>query len=327
MVGGRRVATARFAFPDAVPTPVAAARSALLRQVGLGAVLAAALATLAALLVTRRVSRPLLALTDAARAVAAGEREPDALPNTAPGELGRLSRAFADMAAQLRRQERLRRAVIADVSHELRTPVTILRGQTEALLDGIAEPTPDRLVSLHDEVLRLGRLTDDLATLSAADAAGITLRPADVDLGELTRRAAEAMRGHLHDAGLRLEIATAEPVHAQADAERVTQMIANLLTNAAKFTPAGGGVTVSLARSGGEAVLTVADTGPGIPADELPHVFERFWRGRSAGTRSGSGVGLAVVQALVTAHGGNVGVTSPPGGGARFVVRLPAGTG
>lgn len=323
VVDGARVGTAEISLPSGADAAVTAARDALLRTVGIGAALAVLLAAVAAVFVTRSMSRPLVALATATRSFAAGDPNPERLLQPAPGELGDVARSFTAMAASVRRQDELRRAVVADVAHELRTPVTILRGQTEQLLDGIAPPTTAALVSLHDEVLRLQRLTDDLATLSAADAAGLALHTAPVDLAKLTRGAVEAMSATFDDAGLPVELDTADPVVVDGDATRLTQVVTNLLTNAAKFTPAGGTVTVTLGRDGTDAVLTVADTGPGIPADELPHLFERFWRGRAAGSRSGTGIGLAVVHALVTAHGGTVTADSPASGGARFTVRQP----
>lgn len=324
LVNGQQVGSARLALPSATPAPVSAARAALLRQVGLGAALAVLLATVASVLVSRRLSRPLIALAAATRAFAAGDPHPDTPLRAAPGEIGEVGRAFTDMAATVRDQDELRRAVIADVAHELRTPVTILRGQTEQLLDGIAEPTPERLVSLHDEVLRLERLTDDLATLSAADAAGLALRPGPVDLGKLAERTVEAMSAQFEDAELQVSVDTDNDVVVHGDPERLAQVMTNLLTNAAKFTPPGGQVSVCVRRPEREVVLTITDTGPGIAADELPHVFERFWRGRAAGSRSGTGVGLAVVHTLIGAHGGTITAASPPGAGARFTVRLPA---
>lgn len=323
VVDGARVGTAEITLPSGADAAVTGARDALLRTVGIGAALAVLLAAVAAVFVTRSMSQPLVALATATRSFAAGDPNPERLLQPAPGELGDVARSFTAMAATVRRQDELRRAVVADVAHELRTPVTILRGQTEQLLDGIAPPTTARLVSLHDEVLRLQRLTDDLATLSAADAAGLALHTAPIDLAKLTRGAVEAMSATFDDAGLHVELDTVDPVVVDADATRLTQVVTNLLTNAAKFTPAGGTVTVTLGRYGPDAVLTVADTGPGIPADELPHLFERFWRGRAAGARSGTGIGLAVVHALVTAHGGTVTADSPAGGGARFTVRHP----
>ncbi|HEX2805699.1 MAG TPA: HAMP domain-containing sensor histidine kinase, partial [Kineosporiaceae bacterium] len=267
-------------------------------------------------------SRPLLALADAARALAAGEADPARLVRSAPGELGEVGRAFTAMAATVRREEELRRAVVADVAHELRTPVTILRGQTEQLLDGVAEPTPQRLVSLHDEVLRLQRLTDDLATLSAADAAAVSLHPVATDLSDLVRDAVQAMASQFDDADLTVDLDAADSVVVLGDATRLTQVATNLLSNAIKFTPPGGHVTVTV-RDGAQAELAVRDNGPGIPDEELPHVFERFWRGHDARSRGGSGIGLAVVQALVTAHGGEVTVARPGDGGTLVTVGLP----
>lgn len=323
MVDGRQVGTAQLTLPGGQPVPVAAARTALLQQVGLGAVMAVLLAAAAAAVVSRRMSLPLRALADATRAFAAGDPDPRTRLRPAPGELGEVAAAFTEMAAVVRRQDELRRAVVADVAHELRTPVTILRGQTEQLLDGLAEPTEARLVSLHDEVLRLGRLTDDLAALSAADAAGLALHPGPVDLGALTRRTVAAMSAQLTDADLTVVVDTGTGAEVAGDDARLTQIVTNLLSNAVKFTPPGGRVSVTAHRDGAEAVLTVTDTGPGIAADELPHVFERFWRGQAAGGRSGTGIGLAVVDALVHAHHGTVTATSPAEGGARFTVRFP----
>ena len=189
---------------------MAAARSEIMRAVGLGAVLAAVLAALAAAVVTRRITRPLVEKAAATESFTRGDPHPERLLRAAPGELGVLGvlgRAFTSMAAALRRQEQLRRAVVADIAHELRTPVTILRGETEQLLDGSAEPTTARLVSLHDEVLRLQRVTDDLASLSAADAAGITLATEPVDLAALAADAVRSMGNVLGEAELQCHVA------------------------------------------------------------------------------------------------------------------------
>ncbi|MGN6524142.1 MAG: sensor histidine kinase, partial [Actinomycetes bacterium] len=195
---------------------------------------------------------------------------------------------------------------------------------TEAIIDGVSEPTPERLVSLHDEVLRLERLTDDLATLSAADAAALSLHRAPVDLVGLARRSVDALAPVLDDAGLSARVDADCPVVVGGDDTRLVQVVTNLVNNAAKFTPSGGSVRLTVLRVDDDAVLTVADTGPGIPADELPHLFERFWRGSAARVHRGTGIGLSVVHALVVAHGGTVTADSPPSGGARFTVRLPA---
>ena len=323
VAGGKTVGTVVISFPPASQSAAWQARDAILQAVGLGAAAAVALAAAAALLVSRRTTRPLTALAAAAGAVGRGEPDAEKLLRPGPGELGQVSAAFAAMARRLRHEDQLRRDMVADIAHELRTPVTILQGGTEELLDGIADPTPGRLTSLHDETLRLGRLVDDLATLAAAQAAALTLHRAPADLGKIAAGAADALAPQFAEAGLRLNLDTA-PAAAVADEARITQVAVNLLTNAVKYTPPGGQVTVTTRAEDGTARLTVADTGPGIPAADLPHVFERFWRGAGAKTRSGAGIGLAVVAELTAAHGGTVTAASPPGSGAIFTVTLPA---
>ena len=323
VVGGKTVGTVVIDFPPATQTAAWQARGAILQVVGFGALAAVALAAAAALLVSRRTTRPLTALAAAASAVERGDPDAARLLRPGPGELGQVSAAFARMAATLEREDQLRRGMTADIAHELRTPVTILHGGTEELLDGIAAPTPARLTSLHDETLRLGRLVDDLAALAAAQAAALTLHRAPADLGKITAEAAAALEPQFTEAGLRLNLDTT-PVTVSADEARITQIITNLLTNAAKFTPPGGQVTLTTRADGASARLTVADTGPGIPPADLPHIFERFWRGTATASRSGSGIGLAVAAELAAAHGGTLTAASPPGSGAVFTLTLPA---
>jgi two-component system sensor histidine kinase BaeS len=323
VVAGRTVGTVVIDLPARSSSPTYQARDAIMRSVAIGALAAVLLAVAAALFASRRTTRPLTALAEAAGAVERGEPNPSSLLRPGPGELGQVSRAFARMANSLRREDDLRRALVADVAHELRTPVTILRGGTEQLLDGLAAPTPDKLSSLHDEVLRLERLVDDLAALAAAESSGLSLHRTPVDVGAVAADAANALKSQFEDAQLDtlLEI---EPVTVNGDSTRLNQIVTNLLTNAIKFTPPHGCVTVSTRHADGAAVLTVTDTGPGIPEDELPRVFDRFWRGSAARTRDGSGIGLAVVAELVAAHAGTVIAANAAGAGAVFTVTLPA---
>jgi two-component system sensor histidine kinase BaeS len=212
--------------------------------------------------------------------------------------------------------------VVADVAHELRTPVAVLQAGHEALLDQVIEPTPAQLASLRDEVLRLARMVDDLHTLAAAEAAALQLTPAPCDLAEIAAAAADSMAARFDGAGLTLR-RRLTPVTVTADAGRMHQVITNLLANALKFTPSGGRVTIEAGPSDGRAVLSVSDTGAGIPAGELPWIFDRFWRGKSAAGAAGSGIGLAIVAELVRAHDGQVEVTSTPAQGTQVTVSLP----
>jgi signal transduction histidine kinase len=232
-----------------------------------------------------------------------------------------MARAFNQMADTIEEEDRLRRTFAADVAHELRTPLAILRSQIEAMQDGVSSADGAALASLHEETLRLSRLVADLGTLASAEAAGFALERRPVQLDALVTESAREFAGPYEAQDVRLDIET-EPVEAFVDPIRVHQILANLLSNALKFTLPGGSVAVALLLDQGEIVLRVADTGPGIPADELPHIFDRFFRGRVARAR-GSGIGLTVARELARAHGGEIDVTSEPGRGTTFIVRLP----
>src|SRR3990170_470356 len=214
------------------------------------------------------------------------------------------------------------RALAAGVAHELRTPLAILRTQIEAMQDGVVPADGAALASLHEETMRLSRLVADLGTLASAEAAGFALERRLVQLDALVAESAREFAGPYEAQNVRLEIRT-EPVEAFVDPMRVHQILSNLLSNALKFTPPGGTVAAALFVDHGEVVFRVADTGPGIAADELPHIFDRFFRGRDARAR-GSGIGLTVARELARAHGGEIEVTSEPGRGTTFIVRFPA---
>jgi two-component system sensor histidine kinase BaeS len=299
-----------------------ALQATLWRAIAGAAGLAALLALFTGLAVARRITRPVERLIDVTRAMGRGDRAARVGPVPAPGEIGELATAFDLMADTLDRQEQLRRDLVADVAHELRTPIAVLQAGHEALLDGVAEPTPEQLTSLRDEVLRLARMVGDLQTLAAADAAALHLALSPQDLAEIAASATDSLTGRFEAAGVTLE-RRLTPVVVFADPGRLHQVITNLLTNALKFTPAGGRVTVRAGPDGPAAILQVTDTGAGIPADELPRIFDRFWRGRDAAHVSGSGIGLAVAAELTRAHGGGLEARSEPGHGAQFTLTLP----
>ncbi|HUZ35859.1 MAG TPA: HAMP domain-containing sensor histidine kinase [Streptosporangiaceae bacterium] len=322
-VGGARVGTAVLRFPGGgLPAAEQRVRTGLEQAVALGAGLAAVLALVVSWLIARRITGPLVSLTRTVALIESGQRGARAGLASAPGEIGELAVAFDRMADALGREDSLRQQLLADVAHELRTPITILQAYCEQMADGTEPATPARLASLRDEVLRLGRLVADLETLAAARAAGLAMVKAPVDLAGVAAGVADLLGPAFESAGVEL-VPRLEPVVVEGDATRLSQVVTNLLTNALKFSPSGGQVMLATGASGGLARLEVADGGPGIPEQELPHIFDRFWRGSAGRRAAGSGIGLAVVAELVRAHAGQVQVAAEPGHGTRFTVLLP----
>jgi two-component system, OmpR family, sensor histidine kinase BaeS len=323
VVGGVRVGEAVIRFSNSgLASADRALQSDLLQAIFGAAGLAAVLALLTGLAMARRITRPVERIIAVTRAMGRGERTARVGDVAAPAELRELATAFDQMADARDRQDQLRRDLVADVAHELRTPVAVLQAGHEALLDGITEPTPDQLASLRDEVLRLARMVGDLQTLAAADAAALHLTRRPCDLASIAAAAADSLGGQFEAAGITLD-RKLTPVAIDADQRWLHQVITNLLTNALKFTAADGRVTVEAGPADGQAVLTVTDTGTGIPADELPRIFDRFWRGRQATQLSGSGIGLAVAAELTRAHDGQLTARSQPGQGTEMTLTLP----
>jgi two-component system sensor histidine kinase BaeS len=315
------VAVARFTH-SGVTAADRALEAALLRAIAGTAGLAALVAMAVGLGTARVITRPVEHLIAVARARGGGDRAARAGQIRAPGELRELAAAFDQMADNLGREEQLRRDLVADVAHELRTPIAVLQAGHEALLDGVTAPTPEQLASLHSEVLRLGRRVADLQTLAATEAAALHLARHRCDIAEVGAEAADSLNGRFGAAGVVVE-RQLTPVEVVADPHRLHQVITNLLTNALKFTPAGGIVVIRTYADGPHAVLQVIDTGSGIPASELPHIFERFWRGQQGTHAPGSGIGLAVAAELTRAHGGQITAASQPGHGTTMTVTLP----
>jgi len=293
--------------------------------------LAGALASIVLLVITTTSAlSPLRRLTDATRRLAAGDLG-SRVEVSGAAELAELSTAFNVMADGLERAEALRRQMVSDVAHELRTPLTNLRCRLEAIQDGLAPADEPGLRALHDETLLLSRLVEDLQLLSLAEAGRLALERAEQDLRPIAAQAVAAVTPRAESAGVALALADGGPARALVDAARIGQVLRNLLVNAIAHTPAGGDVRVSLETHDGEARLEVRDSGVGLTPEQQAHVFDRFWRAdparARAGESAGSGLGLAIVRQLVTLHDGDVSVTSAPGGGACFRVRLPAAAG
>ncbi|MFA5786089.1 MAG: HAMP domain-containing sensor histidine kinase [Actinomycetota bacterium] len=313
------IAVVRLPRPGLLPADVTF-RSSINRLLLLGGIGAGLAALLLGMLLARRATAPARALSRAARALAGGDRS-HRVAYDVEDEFGDMAQAFNRMADTIEEEDRLRRAFAADVAHELRTPLAIMRSEIEAIQDRVVSPTPPRIESLHEEVLRLTRLVGDLETLARADAAGFSLERRRLALGPLVQDALREFAGAFEARRIEVESQLAD-IEADADPARIHQITANLLSNALKFTPEGGKVRVDLAMDGRWATLIVSDTGAGIPADEQPRVFDRFFRG--SGVRvGGSGIGLTVVRELVRAHAGEVEVRSAPGKGTVFTVRIP----
>lgn len=317
-VGGQRVGSVRLAFPASVP----AGRTVAWSWVA-GAAAAALLASLlVSAFVSGRLARPLVALAGTAHRFAAGDRTARARLR-APGELGEVAQAFDTMADEIVRADTVRRRVAADIAHELRTPLAGLQAGLEELRDGLRAADAPRLAALHDQSLRLGRIVQDLADLSAAESAALSLRLTETDLARIAAAALAAQRPRLDAAGLAVSTDLDRRVPVRADPDRLHQAVGNLLANAARYCRPGDRLHVQARAEEGHAVIRVADTGPGMAPDELPHAFDRLWRGRDTAGTTGSGIGLAVVRELVTAHGGTVALDSPDGGGVTVTMRLP----
>ncbi|MEU0159760.1 HAMP domain-containing sensor histidine kinase [Streptomyces sp. NPDC006261] len=311
------------------------------------AALVLALTVGASVLAGARLVRPLHALTGAAQRMRDGQ-EHASVPVSGDDEIGRLAAAFNDMSAHRARLEEQRKAMVSDVAHELRTPLSNIRGWLEAAQDGLADPDPAFVSSLLEEAVQLQHIIDDLQDLAAADAGVLRLHPEPVRIGELLSQVAAAHQARAEAAGVTLTVEAGAGAAAmvRADPVRLRQAVGNLVSNAVRHTPAGGTVTLRAYEGGDgpfgagagpearseagpgarEVVIEVADTGSGIPAGDLPYVFDRFWRAEKSRSRrtGGSGLGLAIVRKLTEAHGGTASATSTEGEGSTFTLRLPA---
>jgi signal transduction histidine kinase len=303
---------------------------AFLRQVQTSLIWAALLAALLSLalgvLVSRLLTAPLGRLTRAAQAVASGDLS-QRVTIRSKDEFGALGDAFNEMTVSLAEAETLRKNLVADVSHELRTPLSIVQGNLQAILEGVYPLEMAQVASVYDETRLLTHLVDDLHDLALADAGQLRLERAPVDIGELAQIAASQFGPSAEAAGVRLDLA-ADPgsLLVVGDSDRLAQVLRNLLSNALRHTPAGGRVMLRVARAGEKLEVQVADTGSGISPEDLPHVFDRFYRGDKGGSRrgGGAGLGLAIARQLVVAHGGQITVASAPGQGTTFAIELPA---
>jgi len=295
------------------------------RAIWLAALLGAAVAAVVGTLGARRITAPLRGLADAARRIGGGDLSAR-VEVDGDDEVGEVARTFNAMAGELRRAEETRRQLLADIAHELGTPLAVLQANVEGMLDGVVETSPEKMAALHTQVQVIARLTRDLRDLSLAQQGRLPLDRRLLDLTALVREVTDLSRPVADDKDVTLEVSAGAPLFVWADRDRMAQVLHNLLANAVRYTDSGGRVTLTVEQSAGDVQVEVTDTGVGIAADELPHVFDRFYRVDRSRSRAtgGAGLGLAVVKYLVEAHGGRVWVRSAPGQGSTFGFALPA---
>lgn len=289
-------------------------------------VLAGAASVFVGFLLARRIARPVTKTAYIAKQIAEGNYGIRFEPGIKIQEINELVTSINHMADALSKQENLRKRLTTDIAHELRTPLTSVGSHLEAMIEGLWEATPERLQSCHDEVQRLGTLVADLERLAKIEGDSLKLNKTQVDLLEIVRTAAENMKAEADKKNLALSV-LGRSSSVYADPARLHQVIANLLSNAIKYTPDGGGIEVTVSDTPDSGIVKVSDTGIGIPEQELPLVFERFYRTEKSRNRKlgGAGIGLTIVKSIVTAHEGTVSVESYGDRGSCFTVRIPKG--
>jgi len=326
-VDGTVVGYVQFLDMDETQDLRESAEAAFLERMSRAILISAAGAGLLALVLgaalASTISRPVRELTDGTKALAAGELGHQ-VPVRTTDEIGQLAQSFNRMSADLAHSTQLRKQMTADIAHDLRTPLSVILGYSEALQDDKLPGTPEVYGAMYRQAQHLNRLIDDLRTLSLADAGQLTLQRRAVRPSDLLEHAAIAYLPQAEERGIQFSVTADATPAILVDPDRLGQVIGNLVGNALRHTPDGGHIALAATLAGPRVVLSVTDNGPGIPHDDLPHIFERFYRGDKARVDDGSsGLGLAIARSLVEAHGGQIGVENVATGGARFTVALP----
>jgi len=311
--------------PDAEP-PLSRFADAVRRTLTIVGLVAGVAGILLVVLLSRRMLASIGSLTAAARELGSGNLSSRASVRGSD-EIAELGRTFNSMADALEESERQRQSLVSDMAHELRTPLSNIQGHIEAMQDGLLEPDADNLETVHLQALHLNRLVDDLRLLAQSEAQELRLDLSPASVGEIVQRVTASFRARAEAEEVRLEATIEETLPSVAvDRVRIEQVLTNLVDNAIRHTPPGGRVTVAASQTAGSIRVEVTDTGPGIPSEALPRVFDRLYRvdpSRDRGT-GGSGLGLTIARQLVEAHGGVIRVESEEGKGSRFGFDLPA---
>jgi signal transduction histidine kinase len=286
---------------------------------------AAVLALLLGIILARTISHPISELKTATQRVAEGQLGHQVAVRS-PDEIGQLAASFNQMSADLAQANQLRRQMTADIAHDLRTPLSVLQGYTEALDDGKLPGSSDIYQAMHRQVKHLNRLVEDLRTLSLADAGQLSLHPQSVAPRDLLEHSllVYAPQAEQQQVTLHLDLPDNLP-RIQVDPDRIVQVLGNLISNALRHTPNGGEIRLTAKGQNQHLVLQVQDTGAGIAPEDLPHVFDRFYRGDKSRSQNGeSGLGLAIARSIVEAHNGRIAASSTPGQGTTFSITLSA---
>jgi len=314
--------------PWQAQTPEGAFLGNINRAIQISALISVVIALILGAVLAQTLTRPLRELTEATQIIAQGELGYQVEVHS-NDELGDLSSSFNKMSADLEKSTLARRQMTADVAHDLRTPLSVILGYTEALMDGKLDGSKDIYKVLHDEAGHLQRLIDDLQTLSMVDAGELPLLLQDVSPEDLLKRTAAAMREHANAADITIIVNSEDNLpKIHVDPERIAQVLGNLVNNAIRYTPQGGKIELIATSKNGSVFLRVRDNGVGITPEDLPYVFDRFYRGSKSRQQNGeAGLGLAIAKSLVEAHNGQISVVSNLGEGTAFTIEIPIRTG
>jgi signal transduction histidine kinase len=318
---GERVGT--LVFSSSIMAAQGQIAISLLAPVFFISIFPAVLTIIIGLFLMRRVVAPLSEVIAAARAVAAGDLS-TRVRVSGPDDLRALSDSFNHMADALERSDHERRNMLADIAHELRTPLTVIRGRLEGIVDGVYSADEGHVVPALEETYLLERLVEDLRLLTLVETRQLPFERRDVDLNALAARVIELFRAEAEEKGIHLSLETSEVVNAHLDPQRTEQVVSNLVSNALRYTPEGGNIWITVTKAAGSAALAVSDNGPGVPDGDIPHIFDRFWRGEKSRSRisGGAGLGLAIARQLVEAQSGTITASNRPGGGLELRVEF-----
>ena len=293
-----------------------------------GALMAAIIALLLGIFLSRTLTRPIRELTQATHAVSEGDLSQQ-VPIRSNDELGELGKAFNKMSTELSRSVNARKQMTADIAHELRTPLSLILGHAEAVHDGVLPPTRENFEIIREEATRLEHLVDDLRILSLADAGELTINPQTIEPQRLLQEVAAIYQYQAQRKNITLDLDITSPLSdIEVDPGRMTQVLTNILDNALRHTPEGGRIVLSAKDTNDQVELTIEDSGPGLKAEDIDRIFNRFYRTDSSRQRDGafpggSGLGLAIARSIVQAHSGQLSAESEAGKGLKVIVRLP----